>query len=1383
MSDNIGLQIDPPKGVKETITSLQELITSVEGFEKKLNARTFNSKTAIEEALGKMPGTFGGVATALKTAMESLTSILNKKGGESVDIVRSVNKAIQQAFEQRLASVGTMTDKEIASWRKYGVTINGLQKAQLADSKAVAAAIAAETALLASTLAAREKVLSKLGELAIPDTGLRLMAGRVSRDGAEVLAAMNAFYTKLEATEARKNAIRAKLSAFSAVPTESSASVLKRMRDYYSAQEEPKGTFYKSQLTPSTSKGTFGLPTGDMGGVDPIHPKAVGNTNGLTTALGHLGAQLTDVHSLARGLASGFNLLWLTWGSMTPILAGAAISMSFTNAIKQGRSVAENMADIQHLAGATSEDIATMTVAMRQFAEAGAYGPVETAKALQILSLAGLNTRDSLLALKPALDFAVTGGMDIEKSAESLIAISTAYGYSATGISTVADIVSKTAAMSMASVSGMTESFRVASAVAQQFGVTLEDSALNLAFLSQIGVKGTAAGTAMTNFYAQLLSGTGPAKKALKELGVEGMDAVTNSAKPMITIIGELDIALRKKTVSAQQDYIQAITSNRGSKDLGAALTAYRTKVEELDPAIQKSIATLRRQGNEQAAARLEMEQSITVFKKYQDSLKDAAGFSAIAAAGKSYTPDKLVAGMGASLSSALVDAFKGSEDALTTVAVAIKRAFNSGEFKSTIAAMVAGVTSFVEALEKGFEWLLKHKDAIGAVITEVAKLAVSIAAGVAAVAAWGAAVAVFEGVTTVVALMAGGFGFLEASILAANLAFIATPAGLVATGIALAAGAAAYLMMRDSSTEAEKAARKFSETEAASAKANAARSSMFMESLTKTIQNYRDMAEARQKNVTLQEVQAAKEAELVHLAIDREAEAARAVVNAEKIKTQARLTTLEGYGAADGIEGDNLRKAMSSYAQQEQDIMRVTASRHSATNQAIAEVKRLAAIEAEYEKQKAAKNRLGTGTEGRDAPAGRGAGKAKSELDSLIASIEKFNSVSDAMAESSKKATEAQTFEAGSMATLHKITNHYTGSKAKLIEVENSIAAAAERRKAIESTNAGAGYITALQNLNGELDKQVEAHSKLTAAEKLEESSKKGLQDGTIALTYWEKVYAEALMARAKALEKLRSLEAQAAKAAGELKTATGEAKVYMDTLKQQLKAETELEAARDAAMQRGPQFVARLEAETAARSKSAGSIVKLTEKIDALKAKEKELKANKGVLSPEELQILKEAEDELSLMVTDIEAIVKRAGNLAEQKWITIDRDRIAGDLAGAVMTGLTEGGQEGARSLRDVLVKEFITNPIQVWIKATISEIIGGTGAGNGLKNADGGSLTGVPAMDSILGAASKMANTYLGGTLGDMARSSAGTALGLNTVNPMRYSAAADGMVSK
>jgi len=397
-----------------------------------------------------------------------------------------------------------------------------------------------------------------------------------------------------------------------------------------------------------------------------------------------------EAHSAARGLASGFGAMYLTWGSLAPLLAGAALSQSFVQSIKIGATVRQELETLRVLSNETTADVKKLEDQLISLAQRGPFGPREVAEAMKVLSLAGLNAQQVSAAVGPALNLALTGGVSIEKAAESLVAIGTAFGYSAEQFDRVGDVVAKAAAVSMSSVAGMMESFRAASVVGEMYRVTLVDVATSLALVANMGVRNSAAGTAVRQMYSELTGATRQTREAMKTLGVEITDQ-TGAVRPLVDIFRDLDRAFtnyqgkagKGLTGAGERRAMQELTNERGAKTFIADFQAFRKKVEA------------------------EGGQMSTKLEEINKQILDSFGFTATAAAQMAATPLNQMKSVVSSFQTSLYKAFTDIEPTILAVSANLRNAFNSPEF----AKAVTGLASTVADLTV---FLIKHADAIG---------------------------------------------------------------------------------------------------------------------------------------------------------------------------------------------------------------------------------------------------------------------------------------------------------------------------------------------------------------------------------------------------------------------------------------------------------------------------------------------------------------------------------------------------------------------------------------------------------------------------------------------------------------------------------------------
>ena len=439
---------------------------------------------------------------------------------------------------------------------------------------------------------------------------------------------------------------------------------------------------------------------------------------------------LRDAHSAARGLASGFGAMWLTWGNIAPLLAGAAISAGFVQTLKLGAEVQDLFTKLRVLGGESSDTVAGLNKQMLELATTGPAGPRNIAEAMKTLTLAGLNAKEVSASIKDVLNFSVVGELGLKEAAESVTTIATAFNVSAENYSYVTDIISKAAAESKSSVEGMTEAFKTASVINQQYGVTLEDTAVGLALLANAGIKGTAAGTALRNMYADLSGHTKKASDQLKELGVQALDPLTGKMRSTAELFKELMKSLSEsKTPIGAVDAIQNIFGERGGKLAVSILNSLKA----------------------------EMASTGKSYDELLEKINNAAGFAAIAAAEIGLSPLNQMKEVTATLQSTMVSTFDSLAPYLTETANKLKEIFSSDSFKGALESLVVGVgklTVFVLEHGKEIASVLLAYVGFRAIVGTIGALSVAYA-GLAAVTATATGAVTALGVASRVATLA----------------------------------------------------------------------------------------------------------------------------------------------------------------------------------------------------------------------------------------------------------------------------------------------------------------------------------------------------------------------------------------------------------------------------------------------------------------------------------------------------------------------------------------------------------------------------------------------------------------------------------------------------
>lgn len=773
-------------GVNKLDSTMRELDTKLSTSLGKLVAQMATLPTEFANALGSGAG-------AVRVAGAKISEAAADGLKDGLSDVRAARKALQAEYEaiSKAAALGASTPLQGAALKDYrsrGANLFPEDRAALA--KLLREERELEQALRrlgdrqkeANILAANARNASLSAGQQLVTAARKVAADQVTLNKEESLRYQQWFKDKAERVAKEQaldaNQRNASLSA--------GQQLVRVLRNRAKEELEAREVLAKAATMQFKADRWFAAAQPKDSGVAASN-KAMGDTPAkaaaASKALKTFSIDANDAHSAARGLASGFNLLWLTWGNLGPLLAGAAISNGFMQTLKMGLQVNSLLEQTRVLGQESAEAMRGLSNQMIALAERGPYGVREIAEAMKTLTLAGLDAVQVGKALPAVLDFAVAGDTDIKLAAETVTSVATAFRMSADAYSIVGDAIAKTAAVSKASVEDMAEAFKASTVLHKQFGASLTDVSLGLALLSNLGIKGSAAGVALRNMYVDLAGRTPQVAKTLKALGINVLDA-DGKFLSFYDTIKEVAKGLDNAGSGAERMALrQKILSERGMKPAIEALDQLKRGTEGYTDAL----------------------------KRMEAQVADRAGFSGLAAANLALTNANQIKSVFTTLQASAMKAFDSIEPMIYGVSRQLREAFASKEFVNgltTLMKLVGNLTSLLVENGKAVLILagayasLKGAQLVVGVFSAMSASLASMSAGL--VAARLAATGV--GPALAVAGAAGATFSTAATAVAAKSAIATTALGTFATigsrvlaflsgpwGLAMAAAATAY--------------------------------------------------------------------------------------------------------------------------------------------------------------------------------------------------------------------------------------------------------------------------------------------------------------------------------------------------------------------------------------------------------------------------------------------------------------------------------------------------------------------------------------------------------------------------------------------------------------
>lgn len=352
------------------------------------------------------------------------------------------------------------------------------------------------------------------------------------------------------------------------------------------------------------------------------------------------GRLLFDTHINTSGFVSGLKGLGSLAGKAVAgvgkVIVGATAGLTAfgVSAVKTGMEFEAQMSRVQAISGATSTELKALEDLAIKLGADTAFSAKEAADGMENLASAGFNTKEIMAAMPGLLDLAAVSGGDVARASEVAASAIRAFGLEASAAGHVADVFAKAAADTNAEVADMGEAMKYVAPVAKAMGQSIEETAAAIGIMSDAGIKGSQAGTALRGAFSRLVKPTKLMRATMEDLGLEFFDAQGNM-KPLNGIISELQKGTKGLT---QEQKNQALVTLFGQESLSGMLALVEAgpdKLNELtkslkdsDGAADKMAKTI--QGNlasgvEQLGGSLET-LKIRIYKSVDGPLKDLVG-------------------------------------------------------------------------------------------------------------------------------------------------------------------------------------------------------------------------------------------------------------------------------------------------------------------------------------------------------------------------------------------------------------------------------------------------------------------------------------------------------------------------------------------------------------------------------------------------------------------------------------------------------------------------------------------------------------------------------------------------------------------------------------
>lgn len=299
------------------------------------------------------------------------------------------------------------------------------------------------------------------------------------------------------------------------------------------------------------------------------------------SSVGRLGQAFSEIGPKIRSIGDSMKSV----GRNMSLHVTAPIAAGFGAAVKKSIDFDDSMRKVKATSGATGDEFNQLRIKALQMGRDTKFTASESAEAMNYMALAGWDTKDMLKGIGGVMDLAAASGEDLASVSDIVTDNLTAFGMKAKDSTHFADVLAQTSSKANTDVRGLGEAFKYAAPVAGALGYTIEDTSVAIGLMSNAGIKGEKAGTALRTMFTNLSKPTKAMKDEMDKLGI----SITDSNGEMLPMRDVLD-QLRGKMGGLSKDQQAAAASTIFGKEAMSGALAVINASDEDYKKLTKSI-------------------------------------------------------------------------------------------------------------------------------------------------------------------------------------------------------------------------------------------------------------------------------------------------------------------------------------------------------------------------------------------------------------------------------------------------------------------------------------------------------------------------------------------------------------------------------------------------------------------------------------------------------------------------------------------------------------------------------------------------------------------------------------------------------------------------
>lgn len=206
------------------------------------------------------------------------------------------------------------------------------------------------------------------------------------------------------------------------------------------------------------------------------------------------------------------------------MVALAAAAVSIGKVVSTLAQFEDGMARLGAITRASEADLAKLRDTAKDLGATTEFSATQAADGLTFLGQAGFTAAESMAAIPAVLDLATASGLGLAQAADTASNIMSGFGIAAGEAALVSDVLAAASSRANTNVAQLGSAMSTVAPIAAAMGIDLNTTAAAIGVMSDAGIQGERAGTALRGVLASLAGPTKQARDALSKYGLTAAD-------------------------------------------------------------------------------------------------------------------------------------------------------------------------------------------------------------------------------------------------------------------------------------------------------------------------------------------------------------------------------------------------------------------------------------------------------------------------------------------------------------------------------------------------------------------------------------------------------------------------------------------------------------------------------------------------------------------------------------------------------------------------------------------------------------------------------------------------------------------------------------------